>query len=175
LLTAECIDQVGQGKIKWKDCPEQALLRDEVMAAWPKDDAGWPKKMSAEDEADYVAGLSDRERHCVVGLGGSQKAEVAWLEAQGIPYEELDVSQFSLEYLTGFQGGSNFANPMLNEMRVSGSNPCAMNLDEGSKKTNRGVVDLMSGRDELSSEVVSNPMANVECIPDNEIVHEMCI
>jgi hypothetical protein len=175
LLNAECIDQVGQGKIKWKDCPEQALLRDEVMAAWPKDDAGWPKKMSAEDEADYVAGLSDRERHCVVGLGGSQKAEVAWLEAQGIPYEELDVSQFSLEYLTGFQGGSNFANPMLNEMLVSGSNPCAMNLDEGSKKTNRGVVDLMSGRDELSSEVVSNPMANVECIPDNEIVHEMYI
>ena len=111
-LLAECIDQVGQGKIKWKDCPEQALLRDEVMAAWPKDAAGWPKKMSARDEAHYVARLSERERHCVVGLGGSQKAEVAWLDAQGIPYEELDVDQFILEYLTGFQGGSPVANPM---------------------------------------------------------------
>jgi hypothetical protein len=69
--------QVGQGKIKWDDCAEQALLRDKVMGAWPKDDAGWPKKLSAEDEAEYVAGLLEKERHCVVGLGGSQKAEVA--------------------------------------------------------------------------------------------------
>ena len=51
------------------------------MGAWPKDDAGWPKKMSAEDEAKYVAGLSEKERHCVVGLGGSQKAEVAWVNS----------------------------------------------------------------------------------------------
>jgi hypothetical protein len=92
--------QVGQGKIKWDDCAEQALLRDKVMGAWPKDDAGWPKKMSAGDEAAYVAGLSEKERHCVVGLGGSQKAEVAWLDAQGIPYEELDVGEFSLKYMT---------------------------------------------------------------------------
>jgi hypothetical protein len=73
------------------------------MGAWPKDDAGWPKKMSAEDEAAYVAGLSEKERHCVVGLGGSQKAEVAWLDAHGIPYEELDVGEFSLRHVTLFQ------------------------------------------------------------------------
>jgi hypothetical protein len=95
--------QVGQGKIKWDDCAEQALLRDKVMGAWPKDDAGWPKKMSAADEAEYVAGLSEKERHCVVGLGGSQKAEVAWLDAHGISYEELDVGAFSFQYLTLFQ------------------------------------------------------------------------
>jgi hypothetical protein len=95
--------QVGEGKIKWADCAEKALLRDEVMAAWPKDDAGWPKRMSTEEEAAYAAGLPAEERHCIVGLGGSQKAEVAWLDAHEIPYEQLDVGRFSLDYLKLFQ------------------------------------------------------------------------
>jgi hypothetical protein len=50
--------------------------------------------MSAEDEAAYVKALSEEERHCVVGLGGSQKAEVAWMDKMGIEYEEHDVEQF---------------------------------------------------------------------------------
>ena len=72
----------------------------------------------------------------MVGLGGSQKAEVAWLDAQGIMYEELDVSQFSLEYVTGFQGDSSASvftnnNPMMDKEGASGSNPCATSLDKG--------------------------------------------
>jgi hypothetical protein len=69
------------------------------MSAWPKDDAGWPKKLEPTEEAVYLAGLSEGERTTVIGLGGSQKAEVAWLEKHGIPYEELDVGEFGLKYL----------------------------------------------------------------------------
>ena len=50
--------------------------------------------MSAEDEAAYVAELSEEERHCVVGLGGSQKAEVAWMDKMGMEYDEHDVEKF---------------------------------------------------------------------------------
>jgi hypothetical protein len=87
--------QVGQGKIKWEDCAEQSIRRDSVMSNWPKDDVGWAKKMSAADEAAYVASLREEERHCCIGLGGSQKAEVAWLEKHGIPFDELDVGEAS--------------------------------------------------------------------------------
>jgi hypothetical protein len=48
----------------------------------------------------YVAGLSEEERSTVVGLGGSQKAEVAWMDKHDIPYEELDVGEFGLRYLS---------------------------------------------------------------------------
>ena len=73
--------------MKWDDLAEHAALRDEVMAAWPKDEAGWPKKMPADEEAAYLATLSEAERCTVTGLGGSQKAEVAWLDKMGIEYE----------------------------------------------------------------------------------------
>jgi hypothetical protein len=59
-----------------------------------KDDTGWPKALSNEDEEAYVRGLVPEERHTVSGLGGSQKAEVAWLDKHGIPYKEVDVSDF---------------------------------------------------------------------------------
>jgi hypothetical protein len=86
--------------------------------------------MPADEEAAYVAELSDEERHCVVGLGGSQvyyiqsmyayfhitaafthltralhipqKAEVAWLDKNDIPYEQLDVSAFTFTYMPLF-------------------------------------------------------------------------
>jgi hypothetical protein len=64
------------------------------MDAWPKDEAGWPKKLSAEDEAAHIAGLGEKEAHCMQGLGGSQKAEVAWMDKHGIAYEEHDVEMF---------------------------------------------------------------------------------
>jgi hypothetical protein len=86
--------QVGQGKIKWEDAAEHALLRDKVLGNWPKDEAGWPKTLSTEDEAAYVGGLAAEEKHAVSGLGGSQKAEVAWLDKHGIPYKEVDVLDF---------------------------------------------------------------------------------
>ena len=86
--------QVGQGKIKWEDAAAHALLRDKVLGNWPKDEAGWPKTLSKEDEAAYVGGLVAEERHAVSGLGGSQKAEVAWLDYHNIPYKELDVLDF---------------------------------------------------------------------------------
>jgi hypothetical protein len=86
--------QVGQGKIKWENAAAHALLRDKVLGNWPKDEAGWPKTLSKEDEAAYVGGLVAEERHAVSGLGGSQKAEVAWLDYHNIPYKEVDVLDF---------------------------------------------------------------------------------
>jgi hypothetical protein len=86
--------QVGQGKIKWEDAAAHALLRDKVLGNWPKDEAGWPKTLSKEDEASYVGGLVAEERHAVSGLGGSQKAEVAWMDYHNIPYKEVDVMDF---------------------------------------------------------------------------------
>jgi hypothetical protein len=91
--------QVGQGNVRWEDLPKHALLRDKVLSAWPKDEAGWPKKLQPAEEAVYLAGLSEEERSTVVGLGGSQKAEVAWMDKHNIPYEELDVGEFGLKYL----------------------------------------------------------------------------
>jgi hypothetical protein len=64
------------------------------MEKLPKDEAGWPKTMSPEEEASFLETLSEEERHCMVGLGGSQKAEVAWMEANGIAFERLDVEVF---------------------------------------------------------------------------------
>jgi hypothetical protein len=87
-------DQVGQGKIKWEDAAAHALLRDKVLGNWPKGEAGWPKTLSTEDEAAYVGGLAAEERHAISGLGGSQKAEVAWLDYHDIPYKEVDVLDF---------------------------------------------------------------------------------
>ena len=52
--------QVGQGKVSWEDLPKHALLRDKVLSAWPKDDAGWPKKLQPAEEAVYLAGLSEQ-------------------------------------------------------------------------------------------------------------------
>jgi hypothetical protein len=94
--------QVGKGKVKWDQIAQHALLRERVMIACPKDDAGWPKKMSPDEERSYLSGLSEKERHCVSGLGGSQKAEVAWLDQHGIEYEELDVADFTTQYSSVF-------------------------------------------------------------------------
>jgi hypothetical protein len=57
--------------------------------------------MSSEDEEVYVRGLASDERHAVSGLGGSQKAEVAWLDKHGISYKEVDVRDFITSGSTG--------------------------------------------------------------------------
>jgi hypothetical protein len=86
--------QVGQGKIKWEDAAAHALFRDKVLDNWPKDAAGWMKTLSETKESAYVEGLIAEEKHAVSGLGGSQKAEVAWLDKHCIPYKEVDVRDF---------------------------------------------------------------------------------
>jgi hypothetical protein len=50
--------------------------------------------MSAEEDAHFLETLSEEEQRCMVGLGGSQKAEVAWMKANGIAFERHDVEQF---------------------------------------------------------------------------------
>ena len=166
------IFQVCQGKIKWDDCAEQALLRDKVMGAWPKDDAGWPKKMSAEDEAKYVAGLSEKERHCVVGLGGSQKAEVAWLDAHGIPYEELDVGEFSLQYLALFQSERAAEAGNSNEVFAS-NNPMveAMEQQQCRSSTTFNVNPGAVGRDNVEGRQRDGPwsVSHIESESCNEV------
>jgi hypothetical protein len=88
--------QAGAGKIAWGQCPAQSLLRDQVMATWPKDVHGFSGKVSAEEEAAFWAEipLTPEQKHAISGLGGSQKAEVAWLDQQGYSYEELDIAEF---------------------------------------------------------------------------------
>ena len=86
--------EVGQGKVAWGVVPAQSQLRDAVLAKRDR----WAMIRGAvmgDDEAAFIASLSAAERHCLCGLGGSQKAEVAWLDEMGYTYEELDVSTHS--------------------------------------------------------------------------------
>jgi hypothetical protein len=87
-------NQVGQGMVDWAKVVDTARMRDEVLSHWPKDECGWLKKLSPEEEDRFLATLSPECRHSVAGLGGSQKAEVAWLVKEGIPFEQRDVSEF---------------------------------------------------------------------------------
>ena len=92
--------EVGQGKVVWGNVTAESQLRDAVMAKRDR----WAMIRGAvmgDDEAAFIASLSAAERHCLCGLGGSQKAEVAWLDEMGYTYEELDVSTYS-----GSGGGS---------------------------------------------------------------------
>ena len=145
------------------------------MGAWPKDDAGWPKKMSAEDEAKYVAGLSEKERHCVVGLGGSQKAEVAWLDAHGIPYEELDVGEFSLQYLALFQSERAAEAGNSNEVFAS-NNPMveAMEQQQCRSSTTFNANPGAVGRDNVEGRQRDGPwsVSHIESESCNEISSE---
>ena len=86
--------EVGQGKVVWGNVTAESQLRDAVMAKRDR----WAMIRGAvmgDDEAAFIASLSAAERHCLCGLGGSQKAEVAWLDEMGYGYEELDVSTYS--------------------------------------------------------------------------------
>ena len=55
---------------------------------------GWPKKLTSEEYAQFLLSLSNEERLSIEGLGESQKAEVAYLDAMGYQYEERDVREF---------------------------------------------------------------------------------
>ena len=90
--------EVGQGKVKWEEVAAQSQLRDAVLAkkeAAQKAASGALPLARLQQQAAFVASLMPAERHCLVGLGGSQKAEVAWLDKMGYPYEEWDVARCS--------------------------------------------------------------------------------
>ena len=90
--------EVGQGKVKWEEVAAQSQLRDAVLAkkeAAEKAASGPLPLPRLQQQAAFVASLTAAERHCLVGLGGSQKAEVAWLDKMGYPYEEWDVTRCS--------------------------------------------------------------------------------
>ena len=90
--------EVGQGKVKWEEVAAQSQLRDAVLAkkeAAEKATSGALPLSRFQQQAAFVASLTPAERHCLVGLGGSQKAEVAWLDKMGYLYEEWDVTRCS--------------------------------------------------------------------------------
>ena len=83
--------EVGKGKISWADVAAQSKLRDAVIAK--RGQMSRPGDSTAADsDAAFLASLNEAEKHCLCGLGGSQKAEVAWLDEMGYAYEERDVS-----------------------------------------------------------------------------------
>ena len=112
----------GKGKIKsWSACRDDAVKRDALwerkqaflgslpvpertrlaeLSSEQRDDSRGETPGSARgDEEDrlFMASLSEADRRFLnghKGLGNSQKAEVAWLEKMGYPYEELDVRDF---------------------------------------------------------------------------------
>ena len=109
----------GQGKVaSWEACREDAVRRDSFwprrraflsslpedkkmhlsgLSSRPRDDAAGERPGSERGDAEealFMASLSEDDRAYLEGgkgLGNSQKAEVAWLEREGIPYEEVDV------------------------------------------------------------------------------------
>jgi hypothetical protein len=116
-------DQKGQGMVDWCDCAKASVLRDGVLRNWPKDEAGWPKSLPPDEEAKYLASLSPQHRHCVVGLGGSQKAEVAWLAKEGIPFEQCDVMDFAKEQVDGSSSLQNFYTNRMHADTASDGHP----------------------------------------------------
>ena len=88
--------EVGQGKVKWEEVAAQSQLRDAVLAKKEAAEKAASRALPLprlQQQAAFVASLTAEERHCLVGLGGSQKAEVAWLDKMGYQYEEWDVAR----------------------------------------------------------------------------------
>jgi hypothetical protein len=80
---------------------EEEKSRMETMSNEARDDSrGEPPGSVRGDEEEriFVAALPEDERRFYeghMGLGNSQKAEVAWLEEMGYDYEEVDVRDFA--------------------------------------------------------------------------------
>ena len=114
---------MSKGKIEsWAACKDDAIRRDSFrprrraflqglpaetkrrlseLSSEPHTSRQWPNtERSArwdEEERLFLSSLPEEERRFLeahVGLGNSQKAEVAWLEEMGYDYEELDVRDF---------------------------------------------------------------------------------
>ena len=77
--------------------PEAEKVRLSGLSSKLRDDAAGERPGSERGDAEealFIASLSSDDRAYLEGqkgLGNSQKAEVAWLEREGIPYEEVDV------------------------------------------------------------------------------------
>ena len=111
------------GKIEsWAACRDDAIRRDsfwplkerflqslppaeqarlQALSGEPETSAQLPgterSERYDEEERLFMASLPEGDRRFLeghVGLGNSQKAEVAWLEKMGYDYEELDVREF---------------------------------------------------------------------------------
>ena len=111
------------GKIEsWAACRDDAIRRDsfwplkkrflqslppaeqarlQALSGEPETSAQLPgterSERYDEEERLFMASLPEGDRRFLeghVGLGNSQKAEVAWLEEMGYDYEELDVRAF---------------------------------------------------------------------------------
>ena len=82
--------------------PEAEKVRLSGLSSRPRDDAAGERPGSERGDAEealFMASLSASDRAYLEGgkgLGNSQKAEVAWLEREGIVYEEVDVRDFNL-------------------------------------------------------------------------------
>ena len=85
-----------------KALPAEETARLTALSSEPRDDANGEapgSEKNDEEERLFLASLSDDDRAFLdshKGLGNSQKAEVAWLEAMGYDYEEVDVRDFRL-------------------------------------------------------------------------------
>ena len=121
--------EVGQGKVKWEEVAAQSQLRDAVLAkkeAAEKAASGALPLPRLQQQAAFVASLTAEERHCLVGLGGSQKAEVAWLDKMGYPYEEWDVTRCSS------RSSSSSSSSSVTSSRLRGSSvPAHMQMTAG--------------------------------------------
>ena len=119
--------EVGQGKVKWEEVAAQSQLRDAVLAkkeAAEKAASGALPLGRLQQQAAFVASLTAEERHCLVGLGGSQKAEVAWLDKMGYQYEEWDVARCSSR-----RRGSSSSSSSITSSRLRGSSvPARMQM-----------------------------------------------
>ena len=122
--------EVGQGKVKWEEVAAQSQLRDAVLAKKEAAEKAASRALPLprlQQQAAFVASLTAEERHCLVGLGGSQKAEVAWLDKMGYPYEEWDVTRCSSR-----RRGSSSSSSSITSSRLRGSSvPAHMQMTAG--------------------------------------------
>merc|ERR1719208_438529 len=119
LLVVYSEGKTGCGKVpSWDECARDARKRDHFarkkdrflrglptdeqrrlcgMSSAERDDEFRPGSDRADAKQSlFLASLSDDERDFLlghVGLGNSQKAEVAWLERMGFEYIEKDVRE----------------------------------------------------------------------------------
>ena len=91
-----------RGRAFLSSLPEAEKVRLSGLSSRRRDDAAGERPGSERGDAEealFMASLSEDDRAYLEGgkgLGNSQKAEVAWLEREGIRYEEVDVRDFGL-------------------------------------------------------------------------------
>ena len=94
---------MGRKQLVLETLPLPTRMRVDALSDEPSSSTAWPDTERTargdEEERLLMASLDDEDRAFIeghIGLGNSQKAEVAWLEEQGYEYEELDVREFAM-------------------------------------------------------------------------------